>query len=113
MPLGRWAAEARADELSPETSDAFATGNLGNDLLTGGSGADTFGFSLPNSGIASGNDTITDFNVGEGDRLLITGQSYAVASNGAGGTLLTLSSGGTINLLGIDPNAVNSSFFSG
>jgi Ca2+-binding RTX toxin-like protein len=42
------------------------TGGTGDDVLTGGAGADTVVF---HSIAGQGYDTITDFNVGEGDVL--------------------------------------------
>ncbi len=50
------------------THDDIIIGNLGNDTLTGGLGSDTFAYNT----IADGNDTITDFNLNENDKLDIS-----------------------------------------
>ncbi len=51
--------------------DETFDGRLGNDVATGGDGADTFIFWAN-----SGRDVITDFNAGEGDRLDLSGSAY-------------------------------------
>ena len=53
------------DTLSGGSSADNLFGNLGDDVLVGGSGADTFSYT------GGGNDTITDFDFGDGDRLAI------------------------------------------
>ena len=56
-----------------------------------------------------GQDWVIDFNYSAGDRVqLLPGQSY-VASNFSGQVLITLSSGDTIGLAGVDFNLFNSS----
>ena len=66
-------------------------GGTGNDELWGGTGADRFAF----SGLGQGNDLIRDFSKAE-DRFDLDGKQFtAVASDGAGGSLLTWE-GGTI-----------------
>ncbi|TEW55381.1 type I secretion C-terminal target domain-containing protein, partial [Psychromonas sp. RZ22] len=54
------------DTLSGEDGDDTLYGGLGDDILTGGSGSDTFVWL---SDETYGKDTITDFNVAEGDKL--------------------------------------------
>ncbi len=57
----------------------WLSGDLGSDTIFGGSGADTF-----HAWSASGLDVIADFNLAEGDRVLITGgATYQVAQHGA------------------------------
>ncbi|OWP50305.1 tandem-95 repeat protein, partial [Pseudomonas nitroreducens] len=56
------------DILIGGTGDDQLTGGKGNDILTGGAGADLF---IWKSG-DTGNDTITDFKAGEGDRIDIS-----------------------------------------
>lgn len=46
----------------------------GNDTLTGGKGADQFAFTLLNESghfVMQGQDTVTDFNASEGDRMVL------------------------------------------
>jgi len=55
------------DQLIGDAGNNTLGGLLGDDLLTGGAGADKFNFSSPNQGI----DTITDFNSTEGDQIRV------------------------------------------
>ena len=59
------------DALSGSGADDLLEGGAGDDVLTGGGGADTFKFNAGDEGTAAtpAVDTITDFNVSEGDRL--------------------------------------------
>ncbi|PJI49131.1 MAG: hypothetical protein CTR55_07100 [Pseudomonas sp.] len=56
------------DILIGGTGDDQLTGGKGNDILTGGAGADLFIWKAGDVG----NDTITDFKAGEGDRIDIS-----------------------------------------
>ncbi|MFV3308926.1 tandem-95 repeat protein, partial [Pseudomonas sp. NY15181] len=60
--------EGGNDILFGGTGDDQLTGGKGNDILTGGAGADTFIWKAGDIG----NDTITDFKAGEGDRIDIS-----------------------------------------
>jgi Ca2+-binding RTX toxin-like protein len=80
-------------------------GNEGDDTLSGGAGADRYVFAS-----GSGNDQINGFNVGEGDRLDLLGQTFGQGAAGDGDTLLTLSGGGTIELNGIAAGSLGSGF---
>ena len=60
-----WAAQGD-DTLNGGTGNDILNGSSGDDTLTGGSGADIFEFTA-----TSGNDTITDYNQGEGDILRV------------------------------------------
>ncbi|MDX2350650.1 MAG: type I secretion C-terminal target domain-containing protein, partial [Porticoccus sp.] len=60
------------DTLLGGGNDDTIIGGLGDDTLTGGTGADIFQWNLGDEGTNS-TDTITDFNVGEGDVLDLTG----------------------------------------
>ncbi|MBP2227849.1 Tol biopolymer transport system component/Ca2+-binding RTX toxin-like protein [Azospirillum agricola] len=103
------------DFLSGGLGDDYLLGGAGNDVLVGGAGddtlfggagADVFGF-----GIASGIDRIGDFNAAEGDRLQIgVGVTWTVTEVGSN-ALVNLSSGGLVELDGIRPNQVSSSWF--
>ncbi|NEQ69760.1 MAG: calcium-binding protein [Symploca sp. SIO2D2] len=55
------------DQLIGDAGNNTLGGLLGNDLLTGGAGADNFNFSSSNQGV----DTITDFNSTEGDQIRV------------------------------------------
>jgi len=74
----------------------WLAGDTGNDTVTGGAGADifhTFG--------EAGLDRVTDFSLAQGDRVnLAPGSSYAVAQVGAD-TLVTLSGGAQMVLVGV------------
>lgn len=63
------------------------TGGTGNDNLTGGTGADDFVF---NSIATNGSDIITDFNVGQGDRLNLDATTVTSLANGVTGTTINL-----------------------
>ncbi|MEO6409614.1 MAG: Calx-beta domain-containing protein, partial [Burkholderiaceae bacterium] len=60
-----------ADQLFGGNGNDVLYGGAGNDLLTGGLGGDTFAWSLADRGLmgAPAVDTITDFNVAQGDVL--------------------------------------------
>jgi Ca2+-binding RTX toxin-like protein len=73
-------------------------GNESDDTLSGGAGADRYVFAS-----ASGNDQINGFDVAEGDRLDLLGQTFVQGASGDGDALLSLSGGGTIELNGIAP----------
>lgn len=95
------------DQLFGGAGNDVLWGNAANDLLTGGSGADTFAFAQ-----GSGNDRVTDFKPGEGDKLALNGQSYSTGNDGAGNLSLTLSGGGVVTLEGINPTvAPNATWF--
>ncbi|MFM4705379.1 retention module-containing protein [Aeromonas bivalvium] len=59
------------DHLVGSQGDDILYGGAGSDILTGGLGSDTFVWQLPDAGTASqpALDTITDFNLAQGDRL--------------------------------------------
>lgn len=80
-------------------------GGLGNDELSGGLGADTFVF-----GKKEGNDVIRDFEAGH-DLIQLKGQNYTAVENADGDTVLELSGGGSVTLLGITLEDVKSDWF--
>lgn len=57
------------DRLSGGSGNDSLTGGLGADVLTGGFGADRFIFTGLADSRAGGRDTITDFALGQGDRV--------------------------------------------
>ena len=82
------------DELNGGSGNDSLNGFGGNDILTGGTGADTFNFTNlypPQQrfySLMSGNDTITDFEVGI-DRLSYNGQTTLTLEDTADGILVT------------------------
>ncbi len=66
------AGENGNDLISGEQGNDTLIGSLGNDNLTGGSGADKFRFNSFNEG----NDTITDFNPTDGDKIEVPEFSF-------------------------------------
>jgi Ca2+-binding RTX toxin-like protein len=64
------------DYLVGGDGNDFLFGGLGNDYLVGGSGADIFLFNSRNEGI----DIITDFNFGQGDRILVSQGGFGASS---------------------------------
>lgn len=60
------------DRLIGGTGNDILVGDVGNDTLTGGAGFDQFMFNSPREGV----DTITDFNQSQGDKILISGESF-------------------------------------
>jgi Ca2+-binding RTX toxin-like protein len=70
-----------------EGDDFFQSGS-GADILTGGLGADTFVFKQGETGT----DTITDFDLSQGDKLNLT--SYGITTEEAAEALMTDSAGG-------------------
>ncbi|CAK22537.1 Atypical alkaline phosphatase with phytase-like insertion [Synechococcus sp. WH 7803] len=88
------------DRLDGGDGNDDLQGNRGNDVLTGGLGADLFRLS-------KGNDTITDFNSSEGDRLgFTTGQGYIITQSGDG-LVITRPGFGTTTLTGISGEDFN------
>jgi Ca2+-binding RTX toxin-like protein len=61
------------DFLDGGTGSDTLNGGLGNDTLIGGSGIDKFTFNSPTDGI----DTISDFNSGEGDQIIISASGFS------------------------------------
>jgi Ca2+-binding RTX toxin-like protein len=57
------------DTIMGGSGSDLLVGGTGNDTLTGGLGADTFRFSK----FETGQDTITDFNLGQGDKIDLRG----------------------------------------
>ena len=80
-------------------------GNEGNDLLTGGGGADRYVFAA-----GSGADQIVGFLFGEGDRLDLMGQTYTRGAAGDGDAVLFLCGGGSIELNGVASGSFQTGF---
>lgn len=65
---------AGEDRLIGGDGNDTLTGNAGPDKLTGGAGADRFYFTEPTDGV----DQITDFNRHQGDKILLSSDTFAV-----------------------------------
>lgn len=65
------------DSITGGSGDDLLVGGAGNDSLTGGLGADTFRF-IP---FENGNDTVSDFNLTEGDKIDLRGLLTDVGFN--------------------------------
>ena len=89
------------DVIYGGAGDDFVSGDRGDDTVTGGAGADlfhTFG--------AAGIDRVLDFNVAEGDRVLLDpGTQYTVAQVGAD-TVISMTGGGQMILVGVQSSAL-------
>ena len=96
-----------ADYLAGDSGADLLVGNRGDDTLLGGDGADTFRFTAN-----SGNDQINDFQVGIDSLQFGDGLTYTAAES-AGNTILTLSDGGTVTLIGINQSALGINASSG
>ncbi|MFD1627601.1 beta strand repeat-containing protein [Azospirillum griseum] len=95
------------DTLDGAVGNDTLLGGLGNDVLTGGSGADLFAFAA-----GDGQDTITDFDAAQGDRIgLAVGQSYSVDTNSNGDAVIVYGTSDIVTLVGIQPAAVSSTWF--
>jgi Ca2+-binding RTX toxin-like protein len=81
----------------------WLTGDLGSDTLTGGAGADTFAFAR--GGAA---DRITDFNVGEGDHVVVQGGAGWTLSQSGADVVVSLDSGDQLTLAGVRLDALGS-----
>lgn len=80
-------------------------GGQGNDKLAGGFGIDTFIF-----GKNEGDDVIRDFEAGR-DVIELGTQTYTVVESTDGDAVLELSGGGSVTLLGISIDDINSDWF--
>ena len=93
------------DALDGGLGDDFLEGGLGNDIFFGGAGRDTF---VIGPGSGSDLDTIEDFTGGE-DVIDISAfgitsfTGISIASDGLGGIIVTLASGDSIAIQGLDP----------
>jgi Ca2+-binding RTX toxin-like protein len=92
------------DTIKGGTGSDLLMGQAGNDVLTGGAGADVFRFTQ----FETGSDTITDFNVTEGDKLDLRGllQGTGFAANTNYGQYLQLSTSGTDVVLKVDSTGI-------
>lgn len=85
-----------SDTIDGDVGDDHLVANDGNDTLIGGTGTDTFYFDLND-----GSDQINDYQVGENvvlSNVTLTSQ----VDDGVGNTVLTVSDGGTVTLIGVN-----------
>ncbi|HYD66049.1 calcium-binding protein [Azospirillum sp.] len=94
------------DTIFGGQGDDRILGEAGNDVLAGNLGADRFVFAT-----GQGNDQIRGFNADQGDRIeLAAGMTYTTGAASDGSTILALSGGGTVTLVGIAPTAFNAAW---
>lgn len=90
------------DSLAGGAGDDWLSGDRGNDTLSGGAGADIF-HTFGEAGV----DRVTDFNFGEGDRVMLdAGSAYTVAQVGAD-TVVNLSGGTQMILVGVQLSSLD------
>ncbi|HEY9646107.1 MAG TPA: 5'-nucleotidase C-terminal domain-containing protein [Chroococcidiopsis sp.] len=101
--------DAGNDRLFGDAGDDLLNGGLGNDTATGGAGADTFVLA-----VGAGTDTITDFNVSQGDRIGLSGGisfgSLTITKSGRN-TLIQSGSETLAILSGVNVGSLTSSAF--
>lgn len=84
------------DVLQGGAGDDYLSGDKDNDTITGGDGADIF-HTFGDAGI----DRVTDFNLAQGDRVLLDpGTQYSVSQVGAD-TVISMTGGGQMILVGV------------
>ena len=65
-----------SDIITGSDASEVIAGGLGKDLIIGGAGADGFLFERPGEFGKKNRDTITDFNSGEGDKIMISRDAF-------------------------------------
>lgn len=90
------------DMLDGGAGDDILDGGRGDDTLTGGSGDDSF---IVNKN--TGNDTITDFEVGSDDLILNDDITVESIEQSGDDTLVHLSNGSTVTLLGVSLDSID------
>ncbi len=85
-----------ADQVQGGDGDDWLSGDKGSDTVTGGAGADVFHGSKD-----TGTDLITDFNLAQGDKVLLdAGVTYTLAQVGAD-TVVSMTGGAQMILQGV------------
>jgi len=84
------------DVVNGGAGNDFVSGDRGNDTITGGTGADLFHDSQD-----AGIDRVTDFNLAEGDKVMLDpGTTYTVSQVGAD-TVIDMGAGNQMILVGV------------
>jgi Ca2+-binding RTX toxin-like protein len=92
------------DSIAGGASEDWLSGDRGNDTLTGGGGADTF-HSFSDAGV----DRITDFQVSQGDHILLdAGTTYTTSQVGSD-TVIDMGGGNQVILVGVSMSTLVSS----
>lgn len=92
------------DSLSGGGGNDWLAGDKGSDTLSGGAGADIF-----HTFAGAGADRVVDFNLAEGDRvLLLAGQTYSLAQVGSD-TVVNLGGGDQLTLAGVSMSSLTGS----
>ena len=78
------------DALSGDAGDDFLLGDFGLDSLTGGAGADTFILRVATEATSDPTalDTIADFSLSEGDRIVVAGDAVTATAIASGNDAL-------------------------
>jgi Ca2+-binding RTX toxin-like protein len=89
------------DSVSGGAGNDYVSGDRGNDTITGGAGADLFHGSQD-----AGIDRVLDFNLGEGDRVMLDpGPTYTVSQVGAD-TVIDMGGGNQMILVGVQVSSL-------
>lgn len=106
------------DNLSGGAAGDVLRGGSGDDILAGGEGADrlTGGADADLFVVGNGRDTITDFDAGEGDLILLAGDFDLSAVLGNvrdtdDGALIRLGQANSITLVGVDADDISAEWF--
>ncbi|WP_323798196.1 DUF4347 domain-containing protein [Nisaea sp.] len=84
------------DLISGGAGNDRLEGDHGNDTLAGGGGADTFVFAF-----GGGSDRVNDFQAGTDTMALESGLRVSAGTETDGNTVVTLSDGGTVTVIGV------------
>ncbi|MEQ8331625.1 calcium-binding protein [Nisaea sp.] len=95
------------DSLLGGDGNDLIAGGSGNDTLVGGDGADSFVFAF-----GGGSDRVEDYQSGSDSLLFEDGLTYTATETG-GNTVLALSDGGTVTLIGISKAQLGSAATAG
>ena len=96
------------DSLSGGAGDDFISGDRGNDTESGGPGADIF-HTFAQAGI----DKVLDFNLAEGDRVMLDpGTTFTVSQVGAD-TIIDMGAGNQMILVGVQMSTLTGSWIFG
>ena len=91
------------DVVNGGAGNDYVSGDRGNDTITGGAGADLFHGSQD-----AGIDRVLDFNLGEGDRVMLDpGTTYTVSQVGSD-TVIDMGAGNQMILVGVQMSTLTS-----